>query len=352
METTLAKDEKRMRNLQLDTNNHLTKEFTTAKHKGETLDRLEKQTNDAYIGRIQNKQEKKDFLKETGNKIDESVKGFVKKVSTASIDQTPEKEKIGQVKNKKDLQNAGRKAGEGLSNNSIDTTNNVFKETRDLNIVKQGKKTTTLNKIDKANLMKEMENQIIQNKDLSNPLKEKLLNDLKTKMTSSTKEEIIKDIKATVKDKMNTDQVFAIVDVKNINGIDTVKSINVKDWVQKIKTEILDMTEFKVYSENKIKIQLQSDTGFIKLMITKTDEGIVIQSSSSDQLSKKVNEIISEVRDELRDRVMIRTNHLPESEFNEEENKDNKRREGNFDDKRKFNRKHSDNEPNAESDAK
>jgi hypothetical protein len=83
------------------------------------------------------------------------------------------------------------------------------------------------------------------------------------------------------------------------------------------------MVDFRVENENKIKLNLNSEDGYIRLTIEKINNEIIIKSETSDPLKKKVDEILNDIRVEMRERnIEVKLENDKEKEQKEKQESD------------------------------
>ena len=169
----------------------------------------------------------------------------------------------------------------------------------------QDKKTNSkeINQIGEQELIKKedklilLSNKIKADSEINVSIKDKLLTLIENK------KEPIKTIDALKKEihkKENLENSFEIVQNKDMIRFES--KMEMKEWVGKLKSELKNMLDFKIENDNKIRLHLNSEEGFIKINIEKINNEFVIRSESSDSLRKRVDEILAEVKIEMRDR--------------------------------------------------
>jgi hypothetical protein len=85
------------------------------------------------------------------------------------------------------------------------------------------------------------------------------------------------------------------------------------------------MVDFRVENENKIKLNLNSEDGYIRLTIEKINNEIIINSDTSDSLKKRVDEILNDIRVEMRERnIEVKLDNDKEKEQKEKQESDRK----------------------------
>jgi hypothetical protein len=156
-------------------------------------------------------------------------------------------------------------------------------------------------------------------------MKEKLLNLIEIK-----KEPVktINELKKEIHRVENLENSFEIKENKDMIRFES--KMEIKDWVGKLKIELKNMMDFKIENENKIKLHLNSADGFIKINIEKINNEFIIRSESSDSLRKRVDEILAEVKVEMRERnieVRFEKDNKEEKENQKNEKQDKKRDE-------------------------
>jgi hypothetical protein len=170
-----------------------------------------------------------------------------------------------------------------------------------------------------------LSNKIKADPEISISMKEKLLNLIENK-----KEPVktINELKKEIHRVENLENSFEIKENKDMIRFES--KMEIKDWVGKLKIELKNMMDFKIENENKIKLHLNSADGFIKINIEKINNEFVIRSESSDSLRKRVDEILAEVKVEMRERnieVRFEKDNKEEKENQKNEKQDKKKDE-------------------------
>ena len=173
------------------------------------------------------------------------------------------------------------------------------------------------NLIKKEEKLELMSNKIKANPDINISLKEKLLQKIEVRKESHN---VIEDLKKEIHRAEIKENVMEIRENKELLRFE--HKLEIKEWVSKIKSEIRNMVDFKVESENKIKFFINDGNDYIRIHIEKINNEIVIQSDTSDSMKKRMDEILTEVKIEMKEKnieVRLDNNREGREETNEED---------------------------------
>lgn len=163
-------------------------------------------------------------------------------------------------------------------------------------------------------------NKIKNDQTIPESIKEKLIEKVESK---NDMDKIIETLKKSINRYDNPENILEIKENKDIIRFDS--KMEFKEWVTKLKTELRYMVDFRVENENKIKLNLNSEDGYIRLTIEKINNEIIINSDTSDSLKKRVDEILNDIRVEMRDRnIEVKLDNDKEKEQKEKQESDRK----------------------------
>lgn len=132
---------------------------------------------------------------------------------------------------------------------------------------------------------------------------------------------------------MLDDKIVNASQDKNNWQVTSVKTdqLKIDDWIDSFKQEISKLADFRIENKQKVSMMLKEQGEQLRIVVEKKDSYIFIEANASDSMTNKLNSILSEVQNEMKEKgIEIRVDiKQKEEEEGKEKNNDENERESN-----------------------